>query len=141
MLGSDFSLSLSLFVAQGRERDTAEFYKNVFGAKETNSYEMLRLTMIELELGSIGIVVCGSDPDMEAAPSYQGPYHPKNDGAVSTIFQLTVPDVESVVDAAFEFGGMMRDRIQTDMNGRQVASIFDPAGHVWVLIERGQDEE
>jgi PhnB protein len=36
MLGSNFSLSLSLFVAQGRERDTAEFYKNVFGATETN---------------------------------------------------------------------------------------------------------
>ncbi|WP_306871253.1 VOC family protein [Neorhizobium galegae] len=128
-------------MAQGRERPTAEFYKNVFGATETNSYEMLRLTMIELQFGSIGIVVCGSDPERESAPSYQGPYHPKNDGAVSTIFQLTVPDVESVVEAAFEFGGMMRDRIQTDMNGRQVASIFDPAGHVWVLIERGQDIE
>ncbi|UIY27953.1 hypothetical protein LZK73_12285 [Neorhizobium galegae] len=70
-------MSLSLFVAQGRERDTAEFYKNVFGATETNSYEMLRLTMIELQLGPIGIVVCGSDPEREAAPSYQGPYHPK----------------------------------------------------------------
>lgn len=143
MLGSNFSLSLSLFVAQGRERDTAEFYKNVFGATETNSYEMLRLMMIELQLGPIGIVVCGSDPERESAPTYQGPYHPKSDGAVSTIFQLTVPDVESVVEAAFQFGGMMRDRIQTDMNGRQVASIFDPAGHVWVLIEREreQDEE
>lgn len=63
MLGSNFSLSLSLFVAQGRERDTAEFYKNVFGATETNSYEMLRLMMIELQLGPIGIVVCGSDPE------------------------------------------------------------------------------
>ncbi|UIY27952.1 hypothetical protein LZK73_12280 [Neorhizobium galegae] len=52
-----------------------------------------------------------------------------------------MPDVESVVEAAFQFGGMMRDRIQADMNGRQVASIFDPAGHVWVLIERGPDEE
>lgn len=54
-----------------------------------------------------------------------------------------MPDVESVVEAAFQFGGMTRDRIQTDMNGRQVASIFDPAGHVWVLTEREreQDEE
>jgi uncharacterized glyoxalase superfamily protein PhnB len=140
MFGSEFSLSLSLFVAQGRERQTADFYKAVFGAEETNSYEMLRLTMIELQLGPIGLVVCGSDPERESAPSYQGPFHPKTDGAVSAIFQLTVPDVESVVDAAFQAGGMLRDNIQTDMHGRQVATIFDPAGHAWVLIEAAADD-
>ena len=141
MMRKDFGFSLSLFVAQGRERQTADFYKSVFGAEETNSYEMLRLMMIELQLGPIGIVVCGSDPARESSASYQGPFHPRTDGAVSTIFQLTVPDVEAVVDAAFDAGGMMRDRLQTDMRGRQVASIFDPAGHVWVLIEAGDGEE
>jgi Uncharacterized protein conserved in bacteria len=135
MFGNDFSLSLSLFVAQGRERQTADFYKSVFGAEETNSYEMLHLMMIELQLGPIGLVVCGSDPKRERAPSYQGPFHPKTDGAVSAMFQLTVPDVEAVVDAAFKAGGMLRDNIQTDLQGRQVATIFDPAGHAWVLIE------
>lgn len=141
MTGDDFSLSLSLFVAQGRERQTADFYKTAFGAEEINSYEILRLTMIELRLGPIGLVVCGSDPSREAAAEYQGPFHPRTDGAVTAIFQLSVPDVESVVDAVFEAGGMMRDPIQTDMQGRQIASIFDPAGHVWVLIESGAGTE
>ncbi|WP_117191126.1 VOC family protein [Rhizobium terrae] len=141
MMGKDFSLTLSLFVAQGLERRTADFYTAVFGAVETNCYEMLRLTMIEMQIGPMGIVICGSDPVREAAPSYVGPFHPKAPGTVSSIFQLTVPDVRSLVKAALEAGGTMRDKLQLDMQDRLVASIFDPAGHVWVLIERGEDGE
>lgn len=137
----DFNLNLSVFVEQGLERATADFYTAAFGAEEINSYEMLRLMMIEMQIGHLGIVICGSDPQREQAPSYAGPFHPKNPGAVSAIFQLTVPDVRAVVNAALEAGGDMRDRLQADMNGRLVASLFDPAGHVWVLIEAGNGDE
>ncbi|MFB9950812.1 VOC family protein [Rhizobium puerariae] len=141
MIGSDFSLSLSLFVKQGLERETADFYRAAFGAEEINCYEMLRLLMIEMRLGPMGITVCGSDPKREAAPSHEGPFHPGTAGAVSAIFQLTVPDVKAVVSAAVEAGGIVRDEVQTDTRERQVASVFDPAGHIWVLIEQGQGEE
>jgi len=141
MIGSGFRLSLNLFVAQGRERETAEFYRTVFGAEETNSYEMLRSVMIEMQIGDMGLVICGSDPARETAPGYSGTYHPKVPGAVSSFFQLIVPDVRSVVTVALDAGGELRDRLQLDVQGRIVASIFDPAGHIWVLIEAGNGEE
>lgn len=31
---------------------------------------------------------------------------------------------------------MIRDEIQTDTLSRCVASIFDPFGHIWALVER-----
>ncbi|MGY5810099.1 hypothetical protein ACXHXG_20620 [Rhizobium sp. LEGMi198b] len=34
------------------------------------------------------------------------------------------------------FNGRVRDEIQTDILGRRVASIFDPVGHIWALVER-----
>ncbi len=141
MTGNEINLSLSLFVEQGQERSTAEFYKAVFGAEEVNCYEMLRLLMIELQLGPFNIVICGSDPKHEAAPSYSGPFYPKTQGAVSTIFQLTVPDVGEIVNAAIEAGGMIRDPVQTDLRDREVASIFDPGGHIWVLIGQPHEAE
>jgi uncharacterized glyoxalase superfamily protein PhnB len=141
MIGSDFRLSLNVFVAQGRERETADFYKAAFGAEEVNSYEMLRLMMIEMQIGQLGMIVCGSDPVRESAAGYIGPFHPKVPGAVSSIFQLTVTDVRAVTRAALDAGGAMRDELQLDGQGRIVASIFDPAGHVWVLIEAGGETE
>ncbi len=141
MTGNEISLSLSLFVEQGQERSTAEFYKAVFGAEEVNCYEMLRLLMIELQLGPFSIVICGSNPKHEAAPSYGGPFYPKTPGAVSTIFQLTVPDVGGVVNAALEAGGTIRDPVQTDLSDREVASIFDPGGHIWVLIGKSDEAQ
>ncbi len=134
MIINDRGLSLSIFVEQGRERHTADFYVQVFGAEEITCYEMMRLLIIELRLGSIGIVICGSDPVREAAPSYTGPFSPSTPGQVSTIFQLAVDDVETAVETVLEAGGGLRDAIQVDLRDRQVASIFDPAGHVWVLV-------
>ncbi|ULJ82663.1 hypothetical protein MF410_34020 (plasmid) [Rhizobium sp. C104] len=33
-------------------------------------------------------------------------------------------------------GAVLRDEIQTDTLSRRVASIFDPFGHIWALVER-----
>ncbi|MGP4723090.1 hypothetical protein ACSV5S_00350 [Agrobacterium deltaense] len=37
---------------------------------------------------------------------------------------------------AVSAGVVIRDEIQTDIMGRHVASIFDPFGHIWALVER-----
>jgi PhnB protein len=41
-----------------------------------------------------------------------------------------------VVQRALVAGAVIRDEVQTDMMGRRVASIFDPFGHIWALVER-----
>ncbi|BDV39443.1 hypothetical protein DSM21852_26960 [Methylocystis bryophila] len=41
---------------------------------------------------------------------------------------------------ALSAGAVIRDEIQTDMTGRRVASIFDPFGHIWALVQRKAKE-
>lgn len=33
-------------------------------------------------------------------------------------------------------GAVTRDGVQMDVLGRRVASVFDPFGHIWALVER-----
>ncbi len=40
------------------------------------------------------------------------------------------------MQSALSAGAGIRDEIQTDVIGRRVASIFDPFGHIWSLVER-----
>ncbi|WID95503.1 hypothetical protein QO058_22480 [Bosea vestrisii] len=47
-----------------------------------------------------------------------------------------MPDIEACFAQAIVAGAALRDRVQTDVEGRRVASLFDPFGHIWVLIER-----
>ena len=37
---------------------------------------------------------------------------------------------------AIAAGATIRDAIQVDEIGRNVASLFDPFGHIWALVER-----
>jgi uncharacterized glyoxalase superfamily protein PhnB len=69
-------------------------------------------------------------------PSYGGPFFPKQAGAVSTILQLNVGDIDAVFPRAIAAGAVVRDEIQPDTLGRRVASIFDPFGHIWAIVER-----
>ncbi|WP_245448362.1 hypothetical protein [Neorhizobium sp. T6_25] len=55
------------------------------------------------------------------------------------MFHLNVGNIEGVMQAALAAGAVIRDEIQTDMIGRRAASIFDPFGHIWALVERKAD--
>lgn len=137
----NLKLDLFLFVEHGRERAAAAFYCGAFGARKGECHRLDdgTLTGIELELGETRIFVCGSNPNREAAPWRGGPFFPKAAGAVSTIFQLTVPDIDTTVVRAMRHGADLRDHVQTGTLGRRVASLFDPYGHIWALIEQRAD--
>lgn len=133
----DISVEFSLFVEHGREREAAKFYAAAFGAQEENTTDIDGvLAAVEMRFGNLQVWVAGSNPNREKSPSYGGPFFPKEPGAVSTIFQLKVGNIESVMQRAVTAGAVIRDEIQTDMIGRRVASIFDPFGHIWALVER-----
>lgn len=137
-MSENLRLDLSLFVEHGRERAAAEFYCSAFGAQKGQSHFLDdgTLTGIELQLGETRLFVCGSNPNRETAPWRGGPFFPKAAGAVSTIFQLTVADIDAVVIRAMRHGADLRDPVQTDTLERRVASVFDPYGHIWALIEQ-----
>ena len=130
-------LELSLFVEHGRERAAAEFYCSAFGAQKGECHFLDDGTVagIDITLGGTRISVCGSNPNREAAPWRGGPFFPKAAGAVSTMFPLTVSDLDKAVVRAMRHGAELRDPVQPDTLGRRVASVFDPYGHIWALIE------
>ncbi|MCV9937502.1 VOC family protein [Boseaceae bacterium BT-24-1] len=130
-------VGLTIFVQHGREQEAADFYSEAFEARQLKTYRVDgELAGVDMLMGGTRISVAGSNPRREEEPSYGGPFFPKAAGAVSTIVQLTVPDIEACFAQAIVAGAALRDRVQTDVEGRRVASLFDPFGHIWVLIER-----
>lgn len=130
-------VGLTIFVQHGREQQAADFYSEAFEARQLKTYRVDgEIAGVDMLLGGTRISVAGSNPRREEEPSYGGPFFPKAAGAVSTIVQLTVPDIEACFAQAIVAGAALRDRVQTDVEGRRVASLFDPFGHIWVLIER-----
>lgn len=130
-------LGLAIFVQHGREQEAADFYSEAFEARQLKTHRIDGdLAGVEMLIGGIRVSVAGSNPRREEEPSYGGPFFPKAAGAVSMTILLTVPDIEACFAQAIVAGAALRDRVQTDTEGRRVASLFDPFGHIWVLIER-----
>lgn len=136
-MANDISVEFSLFVEHGREQEAANFFTAAFGARQIDAHGLDGVLMaIEMRFGDMPVWVAGSNPNREKTPSYGGPFFPKAPGAVSTIFRVNVGDIDGVMQCARAAGATVRDEIQTDTIGRRVASIFDPFGHVWALVER-----
>eukprot|EP01042_Synura_sphagnicola_P007579 gene7579-biopygen7952 len=130
-------LGLAIFVQHGREQEAADFYSEAFEARQLKTYRIDdELAGVEMLIGGTRVSVAGSNPRREEEPSYGGPFFPKVAGAVSMTILLTVPDIEVRFAQAIVAGAALRDRVQTDTEGRRVASLFDPFGHIWMLMER-----
>ncbi|NTA40333.1 VOC family protein [Agrobacterium salinitolerans] len=133
----DTSIQLSLFVEHGREREAANFYEAAFGAQEEESYTIDGvLAGVAMRFGGLPVTVAGSNPNREKMPSYGGPFYPKQAGAVSTIFQVAVGDIDAAFSRAIAAGATIRDETQTDTLGPRIASIFDPFGHIWAIVQQ-----
>ncbi|WP_186420428.1 VOC family protein [Bosea sp. CS1GBMeth4] len=130
-------VGLTILVQHGREQEAADFYSEAFEARQLKAYRVDgELAGVEMLIGGTRLSVAGANPRREEEPAYGGPFFPRAAGAVSMIIQLTVPDIEACFAHAIVAGATLRDRVQTDVEGRRVASLFDPFGHIWVLIER-----
>lgn len=130
-------LEISLFVEHGREQEAADFYAVAFGAEVLEAYQSDGVLMgFAMRFGALPVAVAGSNPRRERNPAYGGPFFPKTAGAVSAIFTLHVGDIAHAVRQAVAAGATIRDAIQVDEIGRNVASLFDPFGHIWALVER-----
>lgn len=122
----------TVFVEHGRQNEAAAFYQTVFGARQirTHTHEH-ELIAVELQIGATIFAVSGSNPKREADPSRGGPFCPRIPGAVSAAFNLEVGDADQVLQRALRCGAVIRDALQKDLEGRRVATFFDPFGHIW----------
>ena len=131
------SLGLTLFVEHGREQEAVDFYAAAFGGRVEASHDHKgHVIAVDLVIDGTPVSVAGANPKRQQSPSLGGPFHPKAAGAVSAIVQLQVADLGAAVHAALSAGATVRDPIQPDQTGRRVASVFDPFGHIWALLER-----
>lgn len=129
-------LAVIVFVEHGRQREAAAFYMSAFNASHVRTYEDSNiLYAIDLDLGGIKITVSGANPRREAEPHRGGPFFPKANGAVNSIFSLTVADAEKTLQQAIAAGGTVRNHLEISDERKRVASFFDPFGHVWALTE------
>ena len=135
-MANDMSIELCLLIEHGREQEAADFYAAAFGARQVDTYSLDGVLMaIDMRFGAVPISVAGSNPKREQDPSCGGPFFPKKPGAVSTVFRVNVGDIDDAVERAVAAGAVIRDEMQTDVLGKRVASIFDPFGHIWALVE------
>ncbi|MCJ8053683.1 VOC family protein [Shinella curvata] len=136
-MSNEISIEISLFVEHGREQEAADFYVAAFGAEVIEPYRLDGVLMgFAMRFGATPVAVAGSNPRREQNPSYGGPFFPKVAGSVSAIFTLNVGDIEHAVQRASRSGAVIRDAVQRDVLDRRVASLFDPFGHIWALVER-----
>ena len=136
-MAKNMSIQLSLFVEHGREREAADFYVAAFDAQEVDTYSVDGvLAGVIMRFSELQVTIAGSNPNREKTPSYGGPFFPKQAGAVSAIVQIGVADIEAAFPRAISAGAVVRDPIQADTLGRRVASVFDPLGHIWALVEQ-----
>lgn len=137
---NEISIGLAVIVEHGREQEAADFYAAAFGARQDERHSIDGvLAAVDLLFGTTRVTVGGANPKREADPSRGGPFFPKAAGAVSTIFQVNVGNLDAVVQSAVTAGATIRYAIDTDEDGRRGASVFDPFGHIWTLIERKAD--
>lgn len=135
-------VGLAIFVQHGREQEAADFYSEAFEARQLKTHRIDgELAGVEMLIGGTRVSVAGANPRREEEPSYGGPFFPKAAGAVSMTILLTVPDIEACFAQAIVAGASLRDRVQTDIEGRRVASLFDPFGHIWMLAELRNETE
>lgn len=132
------AVQFTVIVEHGRQRQAADFYQAVFGAKQARSHTLdHEVVAVELQLGPTRFGVCGANPKREAEPSRGGPFFPKAPGAVSATATVEVGNVESVLRRALGEGAILRYGLDRDTEGRRCATFIDPFGHIWGVSEGG----
>jgi PhnB protein len=108
-----------------------EFYKSVFGAKET-----MRLAEPSGRIGHAEIVIDGSTvmlsdeyPDFDAVS-------PTRIGGTPVKLHLYVDDCDAVVARAVAAGAKLTRPLRDEFYGDRTGTIEDPFGHVWFVSTR-----
>lgn len=137
--GDEMQLALAVVVQHGRQKEAADFYTAAFGVTQTGSYTVDdELLAVDLQHGHIVISVTGANPRREAESARGGPFFPKSMGAVSAVYCLRVNDARAALDKAVAAGAVIRQQLEYDIKGQRTATIFDPFGHIWAVVERSR---
>lgn len=134
---TETGLSVSITVEHGREEEAAAFYQRAFGAIKAGVYMFEGTPIsIDLRIGDVAVQVGGANPRRELEPQRGGPFFPKADGAVSTVFILEIANAAVALQRALDAGATPRGSLEIATDVRRGATVFDPFGHIWGLRDK-----
>jgi PhnB protein len=111
-----------------------EFCKAAFGAVELSrrAAEDGRVTHATLGIGELLIMVHGETSHLASRA-------PLSDGSSPVVIYLYLEDVDGVVERAVAAGARVLTPVADQAWGDRMARIVDPAGHVWNLASRADE--
>lgn len=128
-------ICIKLFVRHGDEDNAIAFYCDVLGAELLRRHEWGGiLTSADLCIGDSVFRVAGANPRRDAEPRLGGPRSPHALGTTATILELSVDDVDRVLERAIGAGASLRNAAETLPTGDRVGALIDPFGHIWALF-------
>ena len=119
-------------------RDAAseiDFCKTAFGAVELARRSGPDGTVVHatLTIGEAMIMIHGEFPALASRA-------PQADGSSSVVIYLYVPDVDRVIERAVATGARVLVPLTNQPWGDRVGRLLDPAGHVWNVATRLEEE-
>jgi PhnB protein len=114
--------------------DALEFYKNVFGAKETFRLQEPsgRIGHAELRIGNTEVMLADEYPEY-------GVVGPQSLGGSSVTMHLYVDDVDALAKLAVEAGARLVRPVSDEFYGDRSGRIVDPFGHEWIIATRKEE--
>lgn len=128
--------SVTAYISVKGAEDAIEFYKNVFGAKETG-----RLTMPDGSIGHAELEI-GDSKIMIAEENEQwGNLSPQTIGGTPVSLCIYVEDVDAVFAKALQAGAKITGEmvVKDQFYGDRTGGITDPFGHQWSIMTHIED--
>ena len=104
------------------------FYRRAFGADITDqmSEEDGRIGHAEIRIGEARVYLADEHPEI-------GFLSPSTLGGSAVMIELTVEDVDAVIERAVEAGGTLARPVADQDYGWRNGKLVDPFGHTWMV--------
>ena len=104
------------------------FYQKAFGAKVAGqmSDEQGRIGHAEIHIGDARIYLADEHPEI-------GFISPTSLGGSAVMIEMTVPDVDAVMERAVEAGATVARPADDQDYGWRNGKLLDPFGHMWMI--------
>jgi PhnB protein len=123
--------SLTPYICCQNAPEAIEFYKTVFGARETMrlAEPSGKIGHAEVEIGGSMLMISDEYPDHDALS-------PPSVGGTPVKLHLYVEDADAVVARAVAAGAKVIRPVEDQFYGDRSGAIRDPFGHVWFVSMR-----
>jgi len=132
MVGGVAPIAIHLVVTDADS--AAAWYAAALGAEETNRVVLPDGTTltVELRVGETTLAVAGEVPQA-------GMRTPGSLGGTSSVFHLSVPDVDAAWQRAISAGATEFEAVHDAFWGDRMGQFLDPSGHRWALDQHIRD--